>query len=192
MCTDSRPTEPNCWWGKNIVESFITSHPWREPESAEFHREIWSTRGSTHTHTTTWTSRTEKQTLTESDSSILLNAALGVGCIFNTNLFNILALIPCTIGGDSHTPPSHSTSDTHKHTHTHRHILIRWPGKCTNTCASTHTVCNLRNLSIPLSLSVNSQKESVPRMVPLPGTRPQAVSKKCQLSINAATYLTKI
>lgn len=124
----------------------------------------------------------------------LLNIAPGVSCIFNTNLFNIiLALVPYVSGGDSHTHLSLFISDTHAQTHTHPHqyTLIRCSAECTNTCASQHTVCNI-HLSILFSLSVNSQQESVPRMVSLPGTRPQAVSKKCQLSLNAVTYLTEI
>lgn len=61
-----------------------------------------------------------------------------------------------------------------------------------NTRAGGHSVSNLHNLSIPLSLSVNSQQELVPCMASLPVTRPQAVSKKCQLSLKAVTYLTEI
>lgn len=55
-----------------------------------------------------------------------------------------------------------------------------------------YKVYSLYNLSVPLSLSVSSQQESVPRTVSLPGSRPQAVSKKCQLSLNAVTHLTEI
>lgn len=140
--------------------------------------------GSIHTHTAAWEQRTEKQT--ESDSSILLNITLEVGCIFYTNLLNIiLALILFTIGDDSctHCPFLALTCFTHQY------ILMCWSAKPTNTRASTHTVCNLRNLSILLSLSVDSQQEFVARMVSLPGTRPHVASKKCQLSLNAATEI---
>lgn len=46
-------------------------------------------RGSTHTPTQQH-EHGEQKTLGESHSSILLNIALGVGCIFNTDLSNII------------------------------------------------------------------------------------------------------
>lgn len=57
-----------------------------------------------------------------------------------------------------------------------------------NTCAGS-TVFNLHNFCIHLLLSASSQRESVPHMVSLPGTRTQAVSKKCQLSLDALTHI---
>lgn len=49
MCTDNTATEPLCWWGKKKKtswEDFNTSYPLREPESALFHRAIWSPVGA--------------------------------------------------------------------------------------------------------------------------------------------------
>ena len=81
-------TETNCSLGKNIKERFNTSYPWREPESAQFHRVIWSPVGA-HTPTQQHEHTEQKHKHSESDSSILLNIALGVGCTFSTNRFHI-------------------------------------------------------------------------------------------------------
>ncbi len=100
-----------------LWKSFTTSYPWREPESAQCHRAIWSPVGA-YTPTQQHKGTGQKHKHWESDSSILLNIALGVGCICNTKPFKIIfAPIPYGISGDSHTHLCLFIPDARMHTH---------------------------------------------------------------------------
>lgn len=103
MCTDNTATEPLCWWRKKKKKHHgktltLPSHggSQRVHNFIERYGAPWE---HTHPHSNMNT-ESRKQTLSESDSSSLLNIALGIGCMFNTNIW---ALILFTTADDSRT-----------------------------------------------------------------------------------------
>lgn len=141
-----------------MMESFNTCCPWREPESAEFHREIWSPVGAyTPTQQHERAGQKNKQCTHRfrfkhpAKYCTLEWAAYLTPSFFTVTPSQLLfpALLVVTV-----TPPCPT-------------LPVYFDMLISSTCASRHTVCSL----LHLSLSVNSQQESVPRLAFLPGNQ---------------------
>lgn len=133
------------WWWTMV--SFKTSYPWREPESTWF--QIWSSVGAhTHPHSNM---NTESRKHLESHSSILLNIAVGVGCIFNTDLSNIILGLLLYWWWQL-LPPVPFMFDSLFHACTNPHTWI------THSSRGTVCVLCLNECGFLLPLSVNMQQ----------------------------------